>query len=366
MRRFLLPLDLQLFAGEKTEKATPKKRQDARKKGQVAKSMELTSAFILLCVLLMLSLYGTVVKSRVERLFTAAFYDYMGLELTYGNTASMLARFIFEGLVLMAPIFVVAVVIAVLSVYAQIGFLFTSETLKPTFSKLNPIKGIANIFKLRALVELLKSVLKAVIVGGVVFYAIWTERSELMAMTQWPISHIFSHTAEWVLKVGIEIAVILLVLAVFDYAYQRYEYEKSLRMSKEDIKQEFKNTEGDPVIKGRIRERQRKMALSRMMQEVPKADVVITNPTHFAVALKYDPEQADAPVVVAKGMDYLALKIKQVAQEHGIVTMENKPLARALYNQVEIGQTIPPELFQAVAEVLAYVYRLQGKTKVSK
>jgi len=290
----------------------------------------------------------------------------MGLELTYGNTASMLARFIFEGLILMAPIFVLAVVIAVLSIYAQIGFLFTSETLKPTFSKLNPIKGIANIFKLRALVELLKSVLKAGIVGGVVFYAIWTERSELMAMTQWPISYIFSHTAGWVLKVGLQIAVILLVLAVFDYAYQKYEYEKNLRMSKEDIKQEFKNTEGDPVIKGRIRERQRKMALSRMMQEVPKADVVITNPTHFAVALKYDPEQADAPVVVAKGMDYLALKIKQVAQEHGIVTMENKPLARALYNQVEIGQTIPPELFQAVAEVLAYVYRLQGKTNVSK
>jgi flagellar biosynthetic protein FlhB len=149
---------------------------------------------------------------------------------------------------------------------------------------------------------------------------------------------------------------------LFDYAYQRYEYEKNLRMTKQEVKQEYKNMEGDPLIKSRIREKQRKMAMQRMMQEVPKADVVITNPTHFAVAIKYDAEQSDAPVVVAKGMDYVALKIREIAEANGVIQMENKPLARALYNEVEIGQTIPAELFQAVAEVLAYVYKLKGKT----
>jgi flagellar biosynthetic protein FlhB len=184
-------------------------------------------------------------------------------------------------------------------------------------------------------------------------------------MGRWPIIHTFSFTAHLILMLSVQIAAILLILALFDYMYQKYEYEKNLRMSKDEIKQEYKNSEGDPLIKGKIREKQRRMALQRMMQDVPKADVVITNPTHFAIAIRYDPKKAEAPVVVAKGMDYIALKIRQVAEEHGIVRMENKPLARALYDQVEIGQTIPADLFQAVAEVLAYVYKLKGKTNVN-
>ncbi|WP_127580640.1 flagellar biosynthesis protein FlhB [Paenibacillus koleovorans] len=363
MQAYRLKLNLQLFAGEKTEPATPKKRQDARKKGQVAKSMELPSAFILLGVLLVLFMYGSVMRDRITRMFTTTFYDYIHQEVTYSNIISMFSQLMMEGLILLAPIFLLAVVVAFLAVYLQIGFLLTGEPLKPSFEKLDPIKGLANLFKLRSLVQLIKSVLKLVIIGTVVFFTIWNDRDMIVQMAAWPLTDTFAHTAHLILILGVQIAIILLVLALFDYFYQKYELEKSLKMSKDDIKQEYKNMEGDPLIKGKIREKQKRMAMQRMMQEVPKADVVITNPTHFAVAMKYDPKQAEAPIVLAKGMDYVALKIRQVAKEHNIVTMENKPLARALYEQVEIGQTIPADLFQAVAEVLAYVYKLKGKAK---
>ncbi|MDF2713331.1 MAG: flagellar biosynthesis protein FlhB [Paenibacillus sp.] len=364
MPRFALQLDLQLFAGEKTEKATPKKRQEARQKGQVAKSMELPSALILFGVTLLLFGYGSIMRDNIENMFVSTFYDYMNLEMTMNNVTVLFGQLIYEGFLLLAPIFGLAVVMAIVASYSQVGFLLTMEPLKMSFSKLDPIKGIANLFKIRSLVELLKSILKMTVIGLVVFFTIWNARSDLIEMGRWPVIHTFSYTADLILMLAVQIAAILLILALFDYMYQRYEHEKNLRMSKDEIKQEYKNSEGDPLIKGKIREKQRRMALQRMMQDVPKADVVITNPTHFAIAIRYDPKKAEAPVVLAKGMDYIALKIRQVAEEHGIVRMENKPLARALYDQVEIGQTIPADLFQAVAEVLAYVYKLKGKTTV--
>lgn len=364
MSRFALQLDLQLFAGEKTEKATPKKRQDARKKGQVAKSMELPSALILFFTMLLLFGYGSLMREKIERMFTVAFRDYMTMSLSYETTTLIFGRLIMEGLLLLAPIFGLAFVIAIIANYSQIGFLFTVEPLKLQFNKLDPIKGLGKLFQLRALIELLKSVLKLSIIGLVVFFTIWNEKEKFIQLANWPLIHTFSYTARLIMLLGIQIAAILLVLAAFDYMYQKYEYEKNLRMSKDEVKQEYKNMEGDPLIKGKIREKQRRMAMQRMMQDVPKADVVITNPTHFAVAIRYDPKQSEAPIVLAKGMDYIALKIRQVADEHGVIRMENKPLARALYNQVEIGQSIPADLFQAVAEVLAYVYKLKGKTSI--
>ena len=364
MSRFALSLDLQLFAGEKTEKATPKKRQEARRKGQVAKSMELPSSFILLGVVLLLFGYGSIMRDKIESMFVSIFHDYMGMEMTTNNVSTIFGKLILEGLLLLAPLFGLGMLMAMLASYSQIGFLLTLEPLKMSFNKLNPIKGVANLFKLRSLIELLKSIMKMTVIGLVVFFTIWNSKDQFVEMGRWPLVHTFSYTAHLILMLGVQIAAILLVLALLDFMYQRYEYEKNLKMSKDEVKQEYKNTEGDPLIKGKIREKQRRMALQRMMQDVPKADVVITNPTHFAVAIRYDPKQAEAPIVVAKGMDYIALKIRQVAEEHGIVKMENKPLARALYDQVEIGQTIPADLFQAVAEVLAYVYKLKGKTAV--
>lgn len=365
MRRHVLPLDLQLFAGEKTEKATPKKRLDARKKGQVAKSMEFPSALILLGVILLLFGYGSLLRDKVEQMFAASFHEFLLTEVTMGSVSVMFAKLLSYGMLALAPVFGCAVLMALLASYAQVGFLVTAEPFKMSFQKLDPIKGIGNLFKLRALVELAKSLLKLTIVGTVVFFSLWNAKADFIEMGRWPLVHTFSYTARLILLLGVQIAVILLVLAFFDYLYQRYEHEKNLRMSKDEVKKEFKNSEGDPLIKGKIREKQRRMALMRMMQEVPKADVVITNPTHFAVAIRYDPKKSEAPVVIAKGMDYVALRIRQLADEHGIVRMENKPLARALYDQVEIGQTIPADLFQAVAEVLAYVYKLKGKTSVT-
>ncbi|WP_059053523.1 flagellar biosynthesis protein FlhB [Paenibacillus senegalimassiliensis] len=356
-------LDLQLFAGEKTEKATPKKRQDARKKGQVAKSQDLTGAFILLAGFLSLTFFGGYIKERLVILFTDVFYHRMSMNVTQENVMTMFSDLGVQILLLLAPIFLVVVVIAVIVSYGQVGFMLTGESLKMQFSKLNPIKGFKNIFSMRSLVEFLKTLFKLSIIGYLVYSTIWGYRGTIASLGHLSIEDTFHFTARLTMNLGIKIAAALIVLAVLDYMYQRYEHEKSLKMSKQDIKDEYKKMEGDPLIKGKIRERQRRMALQRMMQEIPKADVIITNPTHFAVAIKYDGTQMEAPQVVAKGQDYVALRIKEIAKEHGIITMENRPLARALFQRTEIGETIPADLFQAVAEVLAYVYKLKGKVR---
>ncbi|TBL77743.1 flagellar biosynthesis protein FlhB [Paenibacillus thalictri] len=361
MTRLALQLDLQLFAGEKTEAATPKKRQEAREKGQVAKSMELPAAFILFFSFLGFYLFGGYMKQEVVQMFKQVYNDYLLWDLTEGSTSLFFNMLMLYTLKILAPIFLITVVIAILGNYLQIGFLLTGKPLAPQFSKLNPIEGAKKIFSFRTLVDFLKSVLKMSVIGVVVFTTLWDQKNSIMDLARLPLESTFAFTSSLTLMLGIKIGLVLIVISIFDYIYQRFEYEKSLRMSKQDIKDEYKKTEGDPLIKGKIREKQRRMALQRMMQEVPKADVVITNPTHFAVALKYDAQQMQAPAVIAKGTDYIALKIKDLAKQNGIVIMENKPLARALYAQVEIGDSIPADLFQAVAEILAYVYKIKGK-----
>lgn len=361
MQTFRLNLDLQLFSGEKTETATPKKRQESRKKGQVAKSMELPGAFILLFSFLCFSMFSGFYKDRIFRIFTVTFYDYLNMELTSDNIQKIFGDLITQGLIILAPIFMITVLVAIIGNYLQIGFLLTGDPLMMKFSKINPVEGAKRIFSIRSLVEMLKSIFKVLIVGIVAYLTLWNEKDRIMTLSTVPLESIMGFSAHLVLSLGIKIGVVLVLLAVFDYAYQRYEFEKSLKMSKQDIKDEYKKSEGDPLIKGKIREKQRRMAMQRMMQEVPKADVVITNPTHFAIALKYDAKNMEAPLVLAKGKDYIALKIKEIAKQEGIVMMENRPLARALYDKSEIGEAIPVDLFQAVAEVLAYVYKLKRK-----
>jgi flagellar biosynthetic protein FlhB len=363
MPPFRWTLDLQMFSQEKTERATPKKRQEARKKGQVASSAELPGAFILLFVFLGFIMLGGYYKSKLIGLFGWLLEEKLTMEITPENVLSLFSAVMIQGLLLLAPIFAITVIIGLASNYLQVGFLLTGETLKVDLNKINPINGFKQIFSLRSLVEFLKSVLKLIVIGLIVFASLWNERASILKLAEVPVDEALGFIAGLTVKLGLQIGAVLVVLAVMDYIYQRYEHEKSLRMSKQDIKDEYKKTEGDPLIKGKIRERQRRMALQRMMQEVPKADVIITNPTHFAVALKYDGALMDAPEVIAKGMDYTAQRIKEIAKEHGVVTMENKPLARALYDRTEIGDTIPADLFQAVAEVLAYVYKLKGRTK---
>lgn len=358
-----LQLDLQLFSGEKTEKATPKKRSDARKKGQVVKSAEISGASILLFTFLILMTFSDFYKERIVRLFTDIFMNRLSMEVNSENVMALMMRYGIEVMLLLAPVLIVAYLVALLVNYMQVGFLLIGEGLKPKLEKLDPIKGFKNIFSLRSLVEFAKSILKMTIIGYLVYSTIIQYKSDIAALSHFSLDAILHFAASITLSLGVKIAAALMVLAIFDYIYQKYDNEKKLRMSKQDIKDEYKKMEGDPLIKGKIRERQRRMAMQRMMQEVPNADVIITNPTHFAVALKYEGSEMEAPQIIAKGQDYVALRIKEIAKEHGVITMENKPLARALFQRAEIGDAIPADLFQAVAEVLAYVYKLKGRTK---
>lgn len=361
MAMYRYRMNLQLFAGEKTERATPKKRNESRKKGQVAKSMELPAALILFFGFLSFYVFGSYMGDKLMAMLKLIFYDYLTWDMTQGNALVLFQELAIDVLLIVAPLFLIAIVVAVVSNYLQFGFLLTADPLKMKLSKLNPIQGFKRLFSMKSLVELLKSILKMSIIGYVVIDTLWSHKESILQLSELPVTNSLDLTASITLLLGVKIGIILIILAIFDFMYQKYSFEKSIRMSKQDIKDEYKKSEGDPLIKSKIRERQRRMALQRMMQEVPHADVVITNPTHFAVAIKYDASQMEAPTVIAKGADYVALKIKEAAKEHNIITMENKPLARALYAQVEIGESIPAELFQAVAEVLAYVYKLKGK-----
>ncbi|MGO4184006.1 flagellar biosynthesis protein FlhB [Paenibacillus sp. TAF43_2] len=363
MRNYRLKLDLQLFSQEKTEEATPKKKDEARKKGQIARSADLPGSLILIFVFMSFIMMGNYFKTHIMMLFGNLFEDWLLMDVTTGNIMSLFNDVAIEMLLILLPIFAVTVLVGVLGNVVQYGFLLTGDPLKMKLSKLNPINGFKQIFSAKTVVEFLKSVLKLLIVAVLVYMTISKEWNRILVLASLPIQQIFSFTAGLTIKLGIEIGVVLAVLALADFFYQRYEHNKSLRMSKQDIKDEYKKSEGDPIIKSRIRERQRKMAMQRMMQEVPKADVIITNPTHFAIALKYDATKMEAPRIIAKGMDHVALRIREIAKENGVVTMENKPLARALYERAEIGDVIPPDLFQAVAEVLAYVYKMKGRLK---
>lgn len=357
----LLSIDLQYFAGEKTEKATPKKRQDTRKKGQVAKSQDVNTAFVLLVGFAVLSFFGSYMKNIVTSIFIFSFEDNMLIPLTENSVSVVFLQMIEQAAYLLIPIMIAAMIAGVLSNYLQIGFLFSTETIQPKLNKLNPISGFKRIFSWRALVEFIKSVLKIVLVGVVVFLVIWSRMDEILILSQKSIGAALATLADITVNVGLYSAVVLLFIAIFDYFYQKFDYEKSIRMSKQDIKDEYKNSEGDPLIKSRIKQRQREMAMQRMMQEVPNADVVITNPTHYAIAIKYDEQKMDAPFVVAKGVDFVAQKIKLIAKENDVTTVENRPLARALYDQTEIGQGIPEEFFKAIAEILAFIYKAKGK-----
>jgi flagellar biosynthesis protein FlhB len=361
--RFRLRMDLQLFAGEKTEKATPKKKQESRNKGQVAKSSELPGSLILLGTLCCFMVLGPFFTGRVKALFADIFIYRLNMQVTDQNVSSLFFHYAVELLIVLSPILVIALVVAFAANYVQVGWLFTTEPLKMKLNKLNPINGLKQMFSMRSAVEFLKSAVKLIVIGLIVYSVLMSEKQRFLVLAHMPIQGIFAFTADITLRLGLLVAGCLFVLALADYMYQKYEYEKSLKMSKQDIKDEYKNTEGDPLIKGKIKERQRRMAMMRMMQEVPKADVIITNPTHFAVALKYDGAKMDAPTVVAKGQDYLALRIRELARQNDVVIMENKPLARALYERTEIGDAVPGDLFQAVAEVLAYVYRLKGRRR---
>lgn len=357
----LLSLDLQFFSGEKTEKATPKKKQDARKKGQVAKSQDINTAVVLISVFLFLMFFGKTMTAGLVSILRHSLQNYMFMELNETNIQSILLEILGELALFLGPVMLVAMLAGVAANYAQVGFMYSAEAIQMKLEKINPISGFKRIYSMRAIVEMLKSILKISFIGLIAFSVLWTRMDEVLLLANKSVGSAIAVIAGLTLQMGLYASGALLFLALLDYLYQKYDFEKSIRMSKQDMKDEYKNIEGDPLIKSKIKQKQREMAMRRMMQDVPKADVVITNPTHFAIALRYDDQKADAPVVIAKGVDFVAQKIKLIAKENEIATVENRPLARALYSQAEIGDAIPEEFFKAVAEILAYVYQTKNK-----
>ncbi len=367
-----LKYNLQFFAkegpgGEKTEPATAKKLQDARKKGQVAKSKEVANAFGLIGLFLILKVWIGNMGTQFLELFSNVYQKIPETIVNWhgyvpeNDMMIMFREMIIRTLTIIAPIFIVAVVLAFIADIIQIKWQVTTDPLKPKFNKLNPLSGFKRIISVNSLVELVKSILKIGIIAIVVYNFLNDKWSYLYLLYDMPLMQAIQLVGELVTDLGIQIAVVYCIIAFADFIYQKVKFKNDMKMTKQEVKDEYKQQEGDPQVKGKIRGKMQEASRRRMMQSLPQADVVITNPTHYAVAIKYDPEIADAPMVLAKGEDYLAQKIKEIAKENNIEIVENKPLARMLYANVEVGQMVPPELYQAVAEVLAFVYHLQGK-----
>jgi len=363
-------LNLQWFAdgegGEKTEPATQKKLEDARKEGKVAKSKDLTQAFELVVLFLLLKVFIGYVGERMINLFDstlgriAEFYKVNQMGVSVQAVSTLITNAVLELLLIVWPFFVFGFVITLLVTLYQVGWKVSTKPMEPKLSKFNPINGFKRIISKDSLFELLKSVVKVIVIIYIAYTSIADEANNLFVLYEISLGQAVALTGEIIMDVGLKISIIYVVVGLADYIYQRFKFSNEMKMTKQEVKDEYKNTEGDPQIKGRIRQKMREVSQRRMMQDVPKADVVITNPTHFAVAIKYDAEVSRAPVVVAKGEDFLAQKIKEVAKENHVEIVENKPLARMLYHNVDIGSEIPPELYQAVAEVLAMVYHMKN------
>jgi flagellar biosynthetic protein FlhB len=346
-------------AGERTESATPRRREEARKRGQSARSAEVNAVGALLLGTLFVRSWGVNLVDGLAATLRGSLANLNRPDLTTDGVIAALSTFSFEMAKMVGPICLVMMAIGVIANLAQSGLMLTMHPLKPDFSRVNPYEGAKRLVSTRSLIELGKSLLKLTVVG----YAVWRIVQERA------VSLLLLPTMAWqdgvatVVGIGFDVVIwagsVLFVLALLDYGYQRFSFEKSLKMSREEIREEFKQTEGNPVIKQRVRQLQRAVAQRRMMQAVPKADVVITNPTHFAIAIQYDPRTMRAPRVIAKGADLIAQQIKKVAADHGVPTMENPPLARALFKACDVGQEIPADMYAAVAELLAFVYRIR-------
>ena len=346
---------------EKTEQATPKRLQEMREKGQVAKSREVPSAAILIASLLIFYFLGSAMIKDIMELMEWSFAKTARFELQSGNFNWMLLELFRKGLKIVTPLFVALMAVGLLSNIAQVGFLFSTKAIAPKFSKLDPLKGFGRMVSKQALVELIKSLFKVAVVGCVTYFTVKDELDQIIPLMDKEIWSIMTYIGSVCFKILLRTCWVLIVLAVIDYVFQKWDYMQEAKMTKQEVKDEFKQREGDPLIKSRVRQAQREMAKRRMMESVPNADVVITNPTHLAIALEYNTQNMSAPQLTAKGSRLMAERIKAIAQENNIPIVENKPLARALFKGVEIGQEIPTVFYKAVAEILSYVYQLKNK-----
>ena len=353
-------------SGERTERATPKKRRDARERGQVLKSTEVNAAFCCAIIFGFMLLYRETLVLRLNELT----YYHLGDSLLYFSGIALNPReiqAIFIALLLplatlLLPILLTAVLAGLFANVAQVGFLFTTKPLMPKLERISPLKGFKRIFSVKTLSELLKSLIKVICLGWLLYKNFLALMYQFPGLTGANIGAALLEILRISFTLALKMTLVLAIIALFDYLFQWWSFEKELRMTKQEVKDEYKLTEGDPQVKGRIRSKQRQMSAQRMMAQVPTADVVITNPTHYAVALVYKQGENEAPLVLAKGQDFLARKIKEIAAEHGIEMVENIELARSLYQFCEVGSEIPTEFYQAVADILVYVYGIKNKS----
>jgi len=345
---------------EKTEPATFKKKREALEKGQVAKSQDVNSAMILLSgVLLVLFLGGSMVsqmKDTMGMICKNLFYEDFNADTFIG----LVMDISFKNLKGVLPIMGGFMIVGLIASYSQVGIVFSNKALIPDFKRLNTVSGIKKLISRRSLIKTAMSLLKLSIMGGIAYVSIMKDLDPLMELVSMRTEEIFSSASGLIFGITLKISIILLILALLDFLYQRWQHSKDLMMTKNEVKQESKQTEGDPLIKSRVKAAQREMSKKRMMQAIPDADVVVTNPTHYAVALKYDASTMEAPKVVGKGVDLIALKIREIAEKNNIPIVEDRVLARVLYSTVELDGEVPAKLYQAVAKVLSYVYQLRN------
>lgn len=364
--RYFIPIRLQFFADEgadKTEQATPKKLQDARKEGQVARSQELSTAVMLLSFFVVVKVFVGFIGKRFLGSF-AEVYQVIDVYTTDEFGSGVAGAFMRDGLVeiliICLPVFISAVLVAFVVTIFQVKWQVTTKPLQPKLSKFDPIKGFKKIFSKDKLFELIKDVIKIALIFYVAYSDLSEGAEEISILYDLSLTKAVVYIGGFVIDLGIKLSAIYLIVGLADFIYQKIKFKKDLMMSKQEVKDEYKQQEGDPQVKGKIKSKMREVSQRRMMQNLPEADVVITNPTHYACAIKYDKEVSEAPVLIAKGADYLAQKIKDTAKENNIPIVENKPLARMLYYNVDLDSEIPRELYQMTAEVLAYVYKLKN------
>jgi flagellar biosynthetic protein FlhB len=349
---------------DKTEPATPKKLEDARKRGQVAVSREVPSVFILFMTLGVFFFLGGQMFQDLSDLMQGLLQNSIAVELHETSATELLSSVLGKVFWMLFPLTIAVLVAGIAANISQFGILFTVKPLVPRFSKMSPIRGLKRLFSLRSVVEVTKALFKILIIGVLAYATVQKHVARLPDLMQMAVLDILKFTGQVSLEICFYTFLALMVLAGLDYAYQRWQYENDLKMTKQEVKEELKHREGDPTVKARIKRAQIEISQRRMMADVPTADVVVTNPTHLAIALKFDTQAMDAPQVVAKGAGYIAARIKEVADASGVPVIEQKPLAQVLFKTVDIGELIPVSLYKAVAEVLAYVYRLKGMGRV--
>lgn len=351
---------------EKTEKATPKKRRDERREGNVFLSKDVVSVVFVFGAFYSLKLlFPGIVESTSSFMVSMVNMAGVAADTSMGTLQRLSQDFAMTAAKCLIPIMLICMALGILGTGVQTKFLFSKKSMQPKFSRLSPLKGIKKMFSLKNLVELLKSMLKIIVMAAIMYTILKSDFISIARTMDMSAKMSMAYILNLVMEMVLKLCLVFLVIAVFDYMYQKWEYERSIKMSKHDIKEEYKQTEGNPQIKGKIKEVQRQRARSRMMQSVPDADVIIKNPTHFAVALRYDMDNDNAPVLLAKGQDELAQRIIRVGEENQVAVVENKPLARGIFATTEIGQEIPAEYYSAVAEVLVYVYKLNGKEGIN-